>query len=696
MSAGTHSARSESALRVYLADLTYDTILLVSDTIPINIGFIGAYLRRQLGSAVDVTLFKYPGDLIEALKSSPPDILGLSNYSWNTRLAHHCAGIGKRIRPELLTVCGGTDIPHESHVQHEYLLRRPDIDIFVEGEGEVPFADVARRMLAARDGGPPLRSEPIPGCLYLNHGDRVDGKPPLVRGMLPERLTDLGDIPSPYLDGSLDAFFDGRLRPFLETNRGCPFKCSFCHTGNDYYNKVNMFPVERVIEEIEYMAVRSRAAGVDNMHIADTNFGMYKRDREICEAFKRIYERHEWPRHIIATTGKNLKERILEVTDLLGDRLRVNMSVQSMNQEVLENIDRANIKLEHYIAVNEEVTKRGRVSAAELIMNLPGETRSSFRSGVAQILDSGVTYATIYNLILLHGTPFQDPHYREKYAMQGKFRLVPLNFGEYGGKRVFDFEEICIANKDWSFEDYLDTRALALTVEALYNNQPYRSLFLLAREHGVTPSRIVLAAHDRIDEAPEGVRNLVSGFLRETRGELWDSEEALDKHYSRDAQYQELLRGDSGGNKIYRYRGLSLTVAAGDWLTHLAKIIRALIASSDEETDRELDALAEFESLRLAGVLNPEADTAPLSMESDYDILAWMESPGRRLAEFRSDLPRIYVFEYTEHQLAERQEYFRRYGTSVNGISKIVSRVISVQTFYRGVRDRSDAVQCVA
>ena len=63
-------------LKIYLCDLTYDTIILVSDTIPINIGFIGSYLNKQLGNKVSVELFKYPNDLLESIKKEPPDILG--------------------------------------------------------------------------------------------------------------------------------------------------------------------------------------------------------------------------------------------------------------------------------------------------------------------------------------------------------------------------------------------------------------------------------------------------------------------------------------------------------------------------------------------------------------------------------------------------------------------------------------------
>ena len=55
-----------------------------------------------------------------------------------------------------------------------------------------------------------------------------------------ERIKDLDEIPSPYLNGMMDKFFDGKLTPFLETNRGCPFTCSFCHTGSDYFHKLKL------------------------------------------------------------------------------------------------------------------------------------------------------------------------------------------------------------------------------------------------------------------------------------------------------------------------------------------------------------------------------------------------------------------------------------------------------------------------
>ena len=39
-----------SPLKVYLCDLTHETVILVSDTIPLNLGFIGSYAKKIHGN----------------------------------------------------------------------------------------------------------------------------------------------------------------------------------------------------------------------------------------------------------------------------------------------------------------------------------------------------------------------------------------------------------------------------------------------------------------------------------------------------------------------------------------------------------------------------------------------------------------------------------------------------------------------
>ena len=99
----------------------------------------------------------------------------------------------------------------------------------------------------------------------------------------------LDDIPSPYLGGFLDKFLDRGLVPILQTNRGCPFSCAYCCSAVAYYNKVAFFSVNRVREEIEYIAERVKSP---SMQIHDSNFGMFEQDYEICKKIVAVRKKY--------------------------------------------------------------------------------------------------------------------------------------------------------------------------------------------------------------------------------------------------------------------------------------------------------------------------------------------------------------------------------------------------------------------
>ena len=97
------------------------------------------------------------------------------------------------------------------------------------------FSNLVGRVIEIGPDLQKLKQTPIDGMIHTVSESEV------VKGTFLTRRKTLDDIPSPYLTGFLDKFFDGVLSPMLETNRGCPFSCSFCNTGDKYFQKSNMF-----------------------------------------------------------------------------------------------------------------------------------------------------------------------------------------------------------------------------------------------------------------------------------------------------------------------------------------------------------------------------------------------------------------------------------------------------------------------
>ena len=189
-----------TSLRVYLCDLTHETVILVSDTIPINLGYVGAYAKKIHGNSIKISLFKYPKDAIDAIKKNPPDVLGLSNYSWNSLLSERVANIAKLKNPKVVTIQGGPNFPHDTEQQLEFIMKRPNTDFHIMFEGEATFSNFLNRVLKDRRNEQELFDAPVEGCAFI-HKDKRKG---LVKGSKPlARIQFLDDIPSPYLNGML-------------------------------------------------------------------------------------------------------------------------------------------------------------------------------------------------------------------------------------------------------------------------------------------------------------------------------------------------------------------------------------------------------------------------------------------------------------------------------------------------------------
>ncbi|MEC9293558.1 MAG: radical SAM protein, partial [Chloroflexota bacterium] len=406
-------------LKIYLADLTYNTVSIANEAFPLNIGYVGAYCKERFGSRVELTLFKYIDDLENSIHSSPPDILALSNYPWNYALDLALFEMMRDINSGTLRIMGGSNISHENKLQSDFLMENEIVDVYVYLEGEVGFSNIVERVL--QDEKPNLersfiKGTPIGGCLFIDSAGKF------VRGQPIPRLKALDDFPSPYLTGLMDKFFDGSLSPMMETNRGCPFSCTFCHEGHAVYQKVNFFSMERVNAELDYIAQRVPPQ-VHNLMFCDPNFGMYGRDKDICKTVAGIQQKTGWPKDIFASTGKNKKDHIADALFELNGSMQMWLSVQSMDDDVLDNIKRTNISLPDMLQIQSTLSANKLPSKSEIIVALPGETYATHIRSISKLVTAGVDTITAYTLMLLNGTDMNTPQQREKWGFEGKFRV---------------------------------------------------------------------------------------------------------------------------------------------------------------------------------------------------------------------------------------------------------------------------------
>ena len=114
---------------------------------------------------------------------------------------------------------------------------------------------------------------------------------------------------------------------------------------------------------------------------------------------------------------------------------------------------------------------------------------------------------------------------------------------------------------------------------------------------------------------------------------------------------------------------------------------------STELIKSELREIANFCSLKINALLDANADTQPISSKFDYDILNWIESEdNKKLSDykFKNDEKIELHFEFTEDQMLMRKDVFTRYGTDLNAVSKIVTRLGSLESQYRKVRYKDE------
>ena len=383
-------------------------------TTPASLGIVMAYAMAYEGGRLREKYDFVPMFLTDESRTveraRTTGIFIFSNYLWNVKENLVISAAVKAVNPLNVTIHGGPSTPSYEHDCEMFFAEHPHVDVAVRGEGELTFADILDKLdLHNCTDLEVLKT--VPGLTYRTS----DG---VYRTENRERIADVDTIPSPYLTGLFDEFGSVRSSAIIETNRGCPYGCTFCDWGSATLSKVRKFDLERVFAELEWSAKHN----IEDASIADANFGMLERDVAITQKIADLRHVYGYPNTVGINYAKNQVKYLRDIIRIMADAgilTEGKISLQSMDESTLKVIDRSNIKLTKYNDLATEFRRARLPLGIELMMGLPGSTPVAFRNDLQDCTNRDVR-VQINPTLVLPNSPMNEPGYRKKHGIVAK------------------------------------------------------------------------------------------------------------------------------------------------------------------------------------------------------------------------------------------------------------------------------------
>lgn len=423
--------------------------------LPYAAGLLESYLREhgkkpERFEFIEPLFCRMPIEqAVEQFKDA--DIVGFSLYSWNEKLSLSIAKRLKEENPDLFVVFGGPQVPDRIGT---FLQDHDFIDVAVHGEGEVVFTNILDN----------IDDKDFSSILGISYRD-AQGQ--TVTNLKPSRIKDLEIIPSPYTTGVFDEMMakypETEWLILWETNRGCPFKCTFCDWGSATQAKVHQFNMDRLKAEMDWFSEKK----VEFIFCCDANFGILQRDVDIAKYTAKIKQTTGFPHALSVQNTKNATDRAYLTQKILADvglNKGVTLSMQSLDETTLANIKRDNISLDTYEILQKRFTDDGVPTYSDLILAMPGETYTSFVKGISKLIENGQHNRIQFNnLSVLPNAEMGDPAYLEKFGME----LVETKILNMHGALnddvagVAETQELVVATTTMPEKDWCQTRAIS-------------------------------------------------------------------------------------------------------------------------------------------------------------------------------------------------------------------------------------------
>lgn len=531
-------------------------------------------LKRFAGEYTDAveiaeyTINNRMEDILEDIYRRKPDVIGFSCYIWNIGMVEKLMGELHKLLPALPVFLGGPEVTYDA----DKLLRKyPYLTGIFIGEGEATFAQVVKYYVKKN----PESLKDIPGLMLRS-------------GMTPERKPlNLTDVPFLYDDM---APFTNRII-YYETQRGCPFRCSYCLSSID--KTVRFRDIEVVKKELAFFLEKK----VKQVKFVDRTFNC-NHDHAMA-VWQYLYDHDNGVTNFhFEIAGDILREdEIALVAKMRPGLVQFEIGVQSTNTDTLREIRRvmdieklkqvvAALKAAHNVHIH-----------LDLIAGLPYEDYDSFARSFDDVYAMEPEQLQLGFLKVLKGSYMAE--------MAESYGLVYTDYAPY---------EVLYTN--WlSFTEICRLKRIEEMVEIYYNSGQFaHSLPVMIADFGQGAFAFYEALADFYEE---------QGFFVETPSRIYRYQVLLSFaksiHPERQELYKELLLFD-----LYVRENLKSRPDFAPDLHDLQPVIHAFYKKEESER-RYLPHLSEIPAPQLSRMTHLE----PFS----YSVWATDVSGVKRLPE---------------------------------------------------------------
>jgi radical SAM superfamily enzyme YgiQ (UPF0313 family) len=330
-------------------------------------------------------------NILDSAQGSKPEQVdvGLGVYVWNDHVVKRLLVALRRNDFRGRIILGGPQISYAGAGLEQLY---PEADAFVRGYGE-------EAMVALASSAERIRFMGVHWAGQVDSGFQAQAQ--------------LETLASPFL-GNVINLSGGQRFIRWETQRGCPFRCSFCqHREAGSRLRRRDIPLARLEREIE-LFVRS---GVDDIAVLDPLFNLGDHALAVLGTFRRL---GYGGRLSVQCHFSTLDDEFLDACG--GLDVRLEFGLQTIHEREARAVERVN----HLGKVIEGIRKlheRGITFEVSIIFGLPEQTLDSFQRTVDFCLRQRVPVLKAFPLMLLRGTSLERE--RTRWGLEESSEPIP-------------------------------------------------------------------------------------------------------------------------------------------------------------------------------------------------------------------------------------------------------------------------------